>query len=141
MSLNTDDLVIFSDILTGATSAGFSSVFDKPTLQKSVEAVVISILARLLSRTFPGVTGGTSLTAGQKDELTVGLLSAVNAYAQKRSVSRAVVTGIASDLIAEMTLKYLNINDKVLLGGTATTATSGGAPPQNFNTSGSHPTG
>ena len=140
MSLNTDDLVIFSDILTGATSAGFSSVFDKPTFQKSLEAVVISILARLLSRSFPGVTGGDSLTSSQKDELVVAVLSAVNAYAQKKNVMRSVVTGVASDLIAEMTLKYLNINDKVLIGGTATTAASG-APPSNFNTSGSHPTG
>lgn len=115
--LNFSEVLVFSDILAGATTAGFSSVFDKPSWKKSTEAVLISMAARLISTSFPNATGqNVGLSKQQKNELVVGVLSAAVAYGMNRNVAKAVLTSISADLLAEQAFVYLGIKDTTILG-------------------------
>jgi hypothetical protein len=119
--LNFSEVLVFSDILAGATTAGFSSVFDKPSWKKSTEAVLISMAARLISTSFPNLTGeSVGLSKQQKNELVVGVLSAAVAYGMNRNVAKAVLTSISADLLAEQAFVYLGIKDTNILGSKGT---------------------
>ena len=115
-SLDTNELLKLSDLLAGVSSAGFSAVFDSPSWKKSGVAVFISVLARMISKSFPNATGGEQLSATQKNQLVVGALNAIGAYSMNKSVAKSVLLGISSDLLAEMAFYYLNMQDTVLIG-------------------------
>jgi hypothetical protein len=58
----------------------------------------------------------TSLNTGQKNELIVGVLSAVCSSVQNRSVMKGTLAGISIDLLAEDVVRILGFSDKSLLG-------------------------
>jgi hypothetical protein len=61
-----------------------------------------------------------SMDAGQKNQLVVGILSAIESYARSKNqnVLKAVVSGISIDLIGQEIIKLTNMEDKVLMGNT-----------------------
>ena len=119
-SLNTTDLLVLSDFGAGVFTAGFSQVFDGGAIyRKSIMAVVVSAAARLISRSFPNATGGDMLNARQKNELVVGVLSMLGAYANNKNASmiRAFVSSISADLLAEWAFELMGMEDTVLISG------------------------
>jgi hypothetical protein len=136
--LNFSEVLVFSDILAGATTAGFSSVFDKPSWKKSTEAVLISMAARLISTSFPNLTGeSVGLSKQQKNELVVGVLSAAVAYGMNRNVAKAVLTSISADLLAEQAFVYLGIKDTTILGSKRSATTVDSETEEKTSTSSS----
>ena len=105
------DVLKLSDLATGVTNSGYVYLFEGgPLVKKSVAAVVISAAARLIAEKGPDWSMG-QLSELQKNELNVGLLSALTSYAMnKRSnVYKAFFASIGVDLISEFAFKLIGM--------------------------------
>jgi hypothetical protein len=110
-----------SDVSAALVGAGFSSIYSTGTpAMFAVKSLVISVVSRLASTSTFMSTSLGSMDAGQKNQLVVGILSAIESYARSKNqnVLKAVVSGISIDLIGQEIIKLTNMEDKVLMGNT-----------------------
>ena len=112
--------VTTSDVSAAIVGAGFSSVYgiSTPPMQ-ALQALVISIIARLFSDSTMVTNNMTNMTAGQKNQLIVGVLSGILGYYKnpKGSMFKSIITGVSQDLIGQEILTTFNFTDSTLLGG------------------------
>jgi hypothetical protein len=112
-----------SDVSAALVGAGFSTVYgiSTPPMQ-ALQAMVISIIARLFPDSSMITNNITSMNEGQKNQLIVAVLSGIMGYYKnpKGSMFKAVVTGVSQDLIGQEILKTFNFEEKSLLGGGGT---------------------
>ncbi len=110
------NILTMNDAAAGAIGYMFAQQFalTKPTHQ-AVQSLIVSSVARMLSES--SLTNAfTSLNTGQKNELIVGVLSAVCCSVQNRSVMKGAIAGMSIDLLAEDVVRLLGFSDKSLLG-------------------------
>jgi hypothetical protein len=118
LDISLGSILTLSDLGTAVTSYGFQMVYgSKPSGKRAAEAVLISVISRILSRNFPNMLGSDSTEEITKNYIVVGVINAMVAAGMNRSISREVVTGVASDLLSDQVFKSLDITDTVLIGG------------------------
>jgi hypothetical protein len=114
-----------SDVSAAIVGAGFSSIYGNSTPgMQAIKSLVISIIARLLSTSAMISKSAVSLDDGQKDQIVVGVLSAIESYfwKPKQSVFKGVISGISIDLVAQEVLKLIRLPDSSIIGGAAAPA-------------------
>ena len=115
--------VTTSDISAALVGAGFSSVYgiSTPPMQ-ALQALVVSIVARLASDSTMMTDNMKNMTSGQKNQLIVGILSGIFGYYRnpKASMFKSLITGVSQDLIGQEILTTFNFTDSTLLGGGGT---------------------
>ena len=120
ISGSSTSFVTTSDISAAIVGAGFSSVYgiSTPPMQ-ALQALVISIIARLFSDSSMMANNMSNMTMGQKNQLIVGILSGIFGYYKnpKGSLFKSVITGVSQDLIGQEILNTFNFTDSTLLGG------------------------
>ncbi len=101
-----------NDAAAGAIGYVFAQQFalTKPTHQ-AIQSLIVSSVARMLSESSLA-NAFTSLNTGQKNELIVGVLSAVCSSVQHRSVMKGTIAGVSIDLLAEDVVRLLGLSDK-----------------------------
>ena len=123
------NLLTINDVAAGAVGYIFAKEFvhTKPTHQ-AIQSLVVSSVARMLS-TSQMASALTSLNTGQKNELIVGVLSAVCSSIQHRSVTKGALAGVSIDLLAEDVVRSIGMSDSSLISfpsGAAATAKNAG---------------
>ena len=115
------NFVTSSDVTAALVGAGFSEAYGGPGSPGMLAArsFVISVVARMASSSTTLTTAVPSLDTSQKSQLIIGVLNGIASYYKKEKVLKGVVSGISIDLVATEVLKLLNMEDKVLVGGTA----------------------
>jgi hypothetical protein len=112
------NILTVNDAAAGTIGYVFAQQFalTKPTHQ-AIQSLIVSSVARMLSES--SLTNAfTSLNTGQKNEIIVGVLSAVCSSVQNRSVMKGTIAGMSIDLLAEDVVRLLGLSDKSLLGTT-----------------------
>ena len=105
------DVLKVSDLAAGVTNSGYVYLFEGGLLvKKSVAAVVISAAARLIAENGPDWSMG-QLSELQKNELNVGVLSALTQYTMNKrtNVYKAFFASIGVDLISEFAFKLIGM--------------------------------
>ena len=133
MDVYTTEILKLSDLATAITQYSFDSIFNgKGTFRKSSMAVLISVLARMISESFPNLTGGQKLDKSTKNQLVVAAMNALYANMSGRDVMKASLLGVSADLLSEYVFEWLDMEDTVLIGGGQSnkkrSATVGGGP-------------
>lgn len=110
------EILKLSDIGTAATTAIFTSVYGgTPSARRSAEAVLISVLSRIMSTNFPSLTGGASTSSDTKNQIWVALVTGLVAAGMKRNVARSIVQAVSADLLSEKAFSMLGVPDRSLL--------------------------
>jgi hypothetical protein len=114
-SLNMADLLKFNDVSAAAVGALWGGVFAGAPGSQAVMSLVTSITARILSQLL--LAGKLeSLSESGKNQILVALVSGIIAYVQKKGVGKAMLGGMAIDLIADDILQQLKIKDESPFG-------------------------
>ena len=121
MEVYSTELLKLSDLGSGLMTYSFDSIFNgKATARKSSVSVIISVLARIISESFPNLTGGPKLDKSTKNQLVVFALNSLYASMLGRDVLKASLLGVSSDLLSEYVFEVLSMEDSVLIGGNQT---------------------
>jgi hypothetical protein len=110
------DLLSYSDIAAAVSGAAFAQVFGNSgsTQDVAVRSLVVSIVARILSKNATLTNTIPVLNEDAKNQLCVAVLNAVYAYYKRQNMARVVLSGVSIDLIGAEILRTLNLNDTVL---------------------------
>lgn len=105
------DLIAMSDITAGVLGYIYADTLNlgKPQMQ-ATQSFVISVLARITSQSMLADYMG-KLNKNQKNQLIVGLASAMVASFKNSSPGKAFLTGVSIDLLASDLLHMLNMED------------------------------
>jgi hypothetical protein len=119
---NLADILTLSDLLTLATSAGYSSAYgEKPTSKSLMTAFIVSIVGRTLASNFPDLMSKDKKNREPLSEPTKSLIVqtamwALVGYGMNKPVARTILSGVSADLLAETVLAQFGVEDKVLIG-------------------------
>jgi hypothetical protein len=114
------DLLTYSDISAALVGAGWSEVFGGNMQMTAIKSLVVSIVARVLSKNVSLSTTLPTVTEDTKNQLVVGLSNALYAYIKKQSISKAILSGMSIDLIGAEILSMMKLQDTVLFSTAAT---------------------
>ena len=115
------EFITTSDLTAALVGAGWGEIYGGPgsPAMAAVKSFVISVIARMVSKS-PSVTSAIpSLTGSQKNQLIVGILSGFASYYKKEKLLRGVLSGVSIDLLASELLSLTNTADKAWIGGAA----------------------
>ena len=115
------DLLSYSDIAASISGAAFSEIMGNigSAQNVAIRSLVVSIVARILSKNATITTTIPILNEDAKTQLCVAVLNAVYAYYKKQNVAKLVVTGMSIDLIGAEILKTFKLDDTVLFSTVA----------------------
>ena len=120
------DLLTYSDITAGLSGAVFAEVIGNigSTQNVAIRSLVVSIIARILSKNATITTTVPSLNEEAKNQLSVAVLNGVYAYFKKQNLTKIVLSGVSIDLIGVEILKTLKLDDTVLFSTAASVVKS-----------------
>lgn len=122
VNFESKDILKYSDLAAGAVSALYASIFgEKMNGERVGMAVIVSVLARIISMNLPTNAGGVT-DMQTKNQIVVASLNGLSAWMKNRNVPKSILTGVSIDLIAEKLFDYLTITDQPIFGGSSTPA-------------------
>jgi hypothetical protein len=113
------EILVVSDVMAALTYAGMTQIYGglgSPGMA-GIQALVTSIVARLMSRSTMLGSAGDTLSERNKNELIVAVIGAVSGYTRKGSWVKGAVSAASADLIGSEILSSFAWEDKVLFGG------------------------
>lgn len=113
------NLVMTSDISAALIGAGFANIYNlgSPGMY-AVRSALVSIFARMLTKSTALNSAMPTMTDGSKNQLFVASIGALVSYFRKGNVMKGAISQSAIDLIAVEVLKTIGMEDKSLIGGT-----------------------
>ena len=120
------DLLTYSDIAAGLSGAAFAEIFGNTgtTQNVAIRSLVVSIVARILSKNATITNTVPSLNEEAKNQLSVAVLNGVYAYTKKQNLAKIIMSGVSIDLIGAEILKTLKMDDTVLFSTAASVVKS-----------------
>ena len=113
VEFNSSDLLVQGDIATAITRALLDAALgDKASFEKAGTATLISIVSRLLSKSFPD---SSKLNGAIKEDETsnmfvVGVVNALVAWGMKRNIAKQVALGVVADVSGDRMLTMLDFS-------------------------------
>ena len=125
------DLITVSDVMAGVLGYVYADNLNtgKPSMQ-ATQSFVISVLARITSQSMLADYMG-KLNKNQKNQLIVGIASAIASSYKNGSPAKAALAGMSIDLLATDLLNLLNMEDSgfIQMGGADPAVVPAKAPP------------
>ena len=136
----SSDLLVQGDLATAITNALIlSALGEKPSFEKAGTATMISIVARLISKSFPETVNanGVITDPSTSNAVVVGVCNALFAFSMKRNVAKTVALGIAADLSGDRLLTMMKfVPSKSIFGSTDAAGTTASDPVDGTSTTG-----
>lgn len=131
-SFSSQDILVQGDIAAALTRSALDAALgNKPSFEKGLTATGISILARILSKSFPDSLGnmnGSITNPETANMFIVGVTSALVAWGMKRNVAREMALSVVADAAADKLLVSLDFKpNKAIFGSSDKTAAASGA--------------
>jgi hypothetical protein len=111
-TFSSKDILVQGDIAAAITRSVLDGALgNKPSMERAVTATGISVLARILSKSFPDSLGnmnGSITNPETANMFIVGVTSALVAWGMKKNIAREVALSVVSDAGADKLLVSLD---------------------------------